>query len=227
MINLLHLLRSRLTVFSVILALIAGIWLTSRSNRKLRADKSRLSHALVVSGDSLKHYRNSHGNLVSKIGVIELEKKELRRLYEAGQYEWIRQFESVNKRLKNLEMAQSVGVKVTERISSGMVAIDSLRVESGLDTIRIQAYKLQYATDFTTLRGIVTIDSSAHFSGDLEVKVPLQQVITTYREGWKLFGKRRSWLPFGRRRYETEVMSLNPNAKIDHIETIYLNGKKD
>lgn len=218
----LNIIRSRLTILAVTCGLGFLLWQAWSQINELKKDKSRLNHALVVKSDSLEVYRNENGMLVYKADAMELKAKEFRQLYETGQYEWIRQFESVNKRLKNLEAAQSIDVKITERIETGL--IDS--VSTVLDSIGTKAWKLEYRTEFTTLSGIVTIDSSANFAGDLEVKVPLKQVITSYREGWRLFGKRRKWLPFGPQRLSTEVLSLNPNAKIDHIETIYIDGKK-
>lgn len=205
-----------LAVFAV---LVLGLGLYTihlkNQNNKLKKENRSYVEFNQVFQDSLKITKTKLNTEAVKVKVANMELSTIKKMSEDQRLEFIHQFESVNRKLKNLEAAAKVNA--TSRISIAAPLRDTLIV---VHQDSASARHFHYKDKYNLVQGIVYSDST---SLSVITEVPLEGVVVTERDNWRLFGKERKWLPFGRKRLVAEFTSPNQNVRITDIKILVVN----
>jgi hypothetical protein len=198
---------------AVIIALMGTLWIAKSQVDKLRNEKNQAIAYIKAGNDSTTYYRNAHGIEVAKNEVLDLTVRNAKDLQDDERLAWIRNFESVNKRLNNIEQASRTTMQIVGdfKIPLGDTTIVNI------DSTITRARKFDNHNEWFRIKGIVTSDSIVTTP---YIPVPLESVIVWERKH-KFLGIR-----FGKKQYSSETSSPNPYVHILKHEVIRIGKKK-
>ena len=177
--------------------------------------------------DSLRYFKNGWGRETARSAVLDLTLRNAQRLQSDERLAWVRQFESVNKRMNNLEsatrtVAQAVGsftmpLKDTSLILSGWLNDSTwLALGDTADRAPTPARVFDNTNEWIRVRGIITDDT---VTVRVNTKVPIESVVVFERK--KVLG-----LKIGRKQWFQETASPNPYVRITESTVIRVSKRK-
>lgn len=200
----------KIILICIILSLAGGLFVTLRHMEKVKTERDQAIDFNNIR-DSVMYYRNKVGQEVARARVSELSASNALAMLDDERLVWIKNFESINKRMNNLEQASR-----TIAVAMGKFRIP-LR-DTTIVTVdgSVKAKTFDNHNEWFRIKGMVLEDTVVTTP---IIPVPLQSVITWKRKH-KFLGIR-----FGRRQWFTETSSDNPYVKITLHEVIRV-GKK-
>jgi len=160
----------------------------------------------------LKKYVNDNGNLVTRTQSLELQNKTIQQLASEGQLKWLNEFDGLKRNMKNLESAFKLQAKAGDSINVKLQQLQMMYVDANGDTVIYQGVKFKYDDKYASLKAVQISPDSARVT--YNIQVPLSGALY-----WK-----RKWF-LGKRRYQAEMVSENPNVTLDSIITLQVKKK--
>lgn len=198
-----------------LILLVSGQWLYIQNllskNDSLKKENKSLIDFNEVFQDSLQVTTTKLNTSAAKVKVVSMELETVQKMSEDYRLEFIKQFNSVDKKLKNLEAAAKVNA--VNRISIVSPLRDTVFIYK--DTVAGKVFS--WSDDYNKVEGTILRDS---ISIDLESQVPLEGVVAWERDNWKFFGKKRKWLPFGKKMSVAELTSPNKSIQITEVRIL-------
>lgn len=180
--------------------------LQSGKIRRLTTEVSQAVKFATATSDSVTHYRNKAGIITARAQVLELSLGLTQDLVSSQRLAFVKQFEGVSKRLKNLEMATSTTAVLAAswRLHGRDTTISrAINGRDTLETVRFYSYS-------DSLNSAVLIGDSL----SLKIIVPIQSALFWQRPK-KFLGIR-----YGRKKWVSDVASTNPFVIIKQHEVI-------
>ena len=178
-----------------------------------KQDKDNLVQ--LTSGKDLiiKKYQNQNDHLVVRTSQLEFENKTVKQLAEEGQLKWLNEFGGLKKSMKNLESAYRLQSSVIDSIGVKLEQMQGYYINDKGDTVIFQGVKFNYQDKYTSLKARQINPDSAIVT--YNIKVPLAGAVF-----WK-----RKWF-LGRKYYQAEMVSENPNVSIDSVVSLTIKKHK-
>lgn len=181
-------------------------------NEKLKNENKSLLEYNEISRDSIEYTKTKLNTEAAKVKVVSMELKTLRKVSEDQQLQFIKQFNSVNRRLDNLYAAAKFSA--TSSISIAAPIRDTLVVLPDFPEGLTKRY-FEWRDEYNFLEGVLSKDSA---NINMICRIPVEGVVIEERDKWRLFGKERKWLPFGKKRIKAELTSPNRSARITDVK---------
>lgn len=168
--------------------------------------------------DSIEYFKNAWGRETARSAVLDLTIRNARRLQSDERLAWVRQFESVNKRMNNLESATRT---VARAVGEFKIPIDTTTQQgwTWLDDstwLQPNVRTFDNHNEWIHIRGTITADTVVVYA---DAKVPIESVVVFERK--KFLGLR-----IGRKQWFTESASPNPYVKITESTVIRVGKRK-
>ena len=179
----------------------------SQKNKKDIAETERDQAVSIAtsSKSELTRYVNSLNNEVAKTKSMEISLSNINRLIDTKDMAWLKQFESLRKKYKNLESAMSVSASF-----QGDSIIKRTVYVPCADTLEVFRY---YVHDEFNFIDAIVLDTPV-----FEVRVPIHVA--------NLWGRKKFiGLRIGKKEWFTEVPTPNKLIRIDSLVS-YTTGKK-
>jgi hypothetical protein len=199
----------------LLILLIAAVGIADYYRSKYEIEKKEKESVVALTahqGLIIKDYKNKNDQLVTRATALEFENKTVRELAESGELKWLQEFEGLKKNLRNLESAYRLQTKVVDSVKVKLQTLQLFYINSHGDTIIYQGMKFNYEDKFASISALQVTPDSLHVK--YSVDVPISG--TLY---WK-----RKWF-LGKKTYQAEVTSANPNVKISDVITFKTNKK--
>jgi hypothetical protein len=208
------LLKTKLLIGTSALILIMGaiIFFGYRQNHRLRLERDQAISFDLARQDTVKQIRQENGKLVSQVEVQDLTIRNTRQLQSDERLTWITQFESVNKRLNNVEQASRFTAKVVANFKIPLRDTTIVMADSTVQHIRT----FDNHDEWVRVSGVIMPDTIEVIP---YVKIQIKAVLLWERKH-KFLGIR-----FGKKEYFAEGMTDNPYATITGMEVTKI-GKK-
>lgn len=189
---------------------------------KLQQVKTERNQAIEFSNaraDSIDHFKNLWGRETARVSVLDLTVRNMRRLQSDERLAWVRQFESVNKRMNNLESATRT---VAKAVGEFKIPIDTTARKdwTWLDDstwLQPNVRTFDNHNEWIRIRGTITADTVVVLA---DANVPIESVVLFERK--KVLGMR-----IGRKQWFTETASPNPYVKITESTVIRVGKRKN
>jgi hypothetical protein len=181
-------------------------------NDQLKDENKSLIEFNEVFQDSVEVTTTKLNTQAAKVQVVSMELETVRKMSEDYRLEFISQFNSVHKKLKNLEAAAQI--QAVNRISIAAPLRDTIFIDS------LAGKTFKWTDQYNQVSGAILKDSIAI---NLISQVPIEGVVIEERENWRLFGKERKWLPFGKKRLSAELTSPNRSVQITKVSLLDVN----
>ncbi len=156
---------------------------------------------------TIKEYENDNGKLVTRVKSLEIQNTTIKQLADAGQLDWLKEFDGLKKNMSNLESAFRLQAKAGDSINVKLQQLQLTYINEHGDTIMFQGVKFKYSDKYANIRAVQISPDSANLVYDIQV--PVSGV---------LYSKKKWFL--GKKRYEAELITDNPHAKLDSIITL-------
>ncbi len=208
----------------LVLATIASAWLGNHYRRKFKNQKEETESLILFQSElqrEVETYRNKYDQAVARNEAIKFETATIKELVKKGELQYLKQFEGLNKRLNNLESTMQTNAEVIKTFGTDLG--DTIIYIN--DSVANQVETFHFKDDYLEAKGLIYQDSLR--MENLVMQVPLNQVVYWERQHWKLFGKRRGWLPkwFSKKKYISEVTSPNPDVSITELSFLQVRKK--
>lgn len=191
-------------IFAFLAAFCAIIYLWVRADY-LKEEKSRYKANFEVSRSELLYERTAKGELIARVGALELDNAELRH----GFREVNQTLKDINVKLRHMESYSATSTETTYNFHT------AFRDSVIRDTVQIE--KLEYRTEWVDLE-IFKAGDLAEVS--LQTRDSLIQVVHWERT-------RGFWfVRWGRKRFTQTIKSSNPDSKITYSELILPRKRK-
>ncbi len=194
----------------VIIALIisgVAIWVLVKQLNKAKDEAAQQRNNYEVAESGLQNYKVQDSLNAVKIGALELEKRQIREMYDGKLLETLR---AMDVRLRKLESISLISTETQTNVNT------YFHDEIIRDTVPVQhaQYRSKWL-DFDIWKGVNDSALVKSVSRD-----SLIQTVEWYREGFWLtrFAKPK--------RYEQKIMSANPNSKIKYNRFIIPDKRK-
>jgi len=200
--KLLKLLKSKYTYLAVLVALVVYLLAALKTTRE-KYEKASVNQETLL--DSIKFYKTSDSLNAVQVGVLTLNSKEFTKFKE----DLKKELKSTN--ADKVNSASTVATKTT--IHTKEVVRDSIIYLH--DTIQIPSKVFTYNTQWTSVKGIIYKDT-------VDLSIQNRESLALYRSYQR---KKFLWfkLPksiFGYKKETIDVVSRNPNTKIESIQVI-------
>jgi hypothetical protein len=205
--------KAILILSAIIIGMSGAMVIAWRQLNKARDERDQAVEFNNIRDDSLQYFRNKAGHEVARAQVSELSASNARAMLEDERLAWIRNFESVNKRLNNIEQASRTTAVAMGNFRIPLRDTMILNIDSFLTKVKT----FDNHNEWFRIRGMVLEDTVVTTP---IIPVPLQSVLTWQRKR-KLLGIR-----FGRKQWFSETASENPYVKITKHEVIRVGKKK-
>jgi hypothetical protein len=183
-------------------------------NDQLKRVKTERNQAIsfnIARQDSVKIIKQENGMLVGRIRVQDLTLRNAEQLMQDERLSWIRQFESVNHRLNNIEQASRTTVKI---VGNFKIPLRDTVVHRGDSVFQVRTFDNH--DKWFRVSGIImpdTVEVIPHL--DLQIR----SVIVWERR--KFLGLR-----IGKKDYHGESSTDNPYATISGMEITRIGKRK-
>lgn len=216
---------------------------------KVKTERDQAIEFSNAKDDSLQYFKNVWGRETARVSVLDLTVRNMRKLQSDERLAWIRQFESINKRLSNLESATRLKAELDETFliplvpSEGNIVLSDPQ-EAGedrqfpTDSIWLDDAKwmigpwgraytylyppLEFNNHNEWIHVYGTISRLDTVEVTVDVTVPIESVVLWEKK--KLFGVIPN--PFARKRWFMEAASPNPYVKITESTIIRTSKRK-
>jgi hypothetical protein len=196
--------KTKITLLSICLLLLAGNALLFRSLKKSKKDTNRLEKSFEISQKDVVYYKDLNGKLTAKGEVLELKHSELSKI-----------FPQILTEIENLKIKKRRVSQYSETIiHQDKEIITELRDSIIYDTIKVKVFDYQDA--YYNVNGNIQNDSVRM---DIHSSDSLIQVVY---KGERLYPKR--WI-FSPRQLEQVIQSKNPSSTIIYSKTIQISKK--
>jgi predicted nuclease with TOPRIM domain len=206
---------TRLKFIFILTAIIAAMGFTVTSlikeNRKLRQDKRHIAKVLVENQQELAYVKDKLGNEVATSEVKDIRIKDLNNIVnnlKDERLQWITEFEGLRKNLRNLELATKINTETILKFETGFDPEVTIVYQG--DSVKARPFT--YTEPYFYQSGLVLQDRLIVDS--LRVEVPIDGIVLWERKH-NFLGIR-----WGKKTYESQFRSKNPNARITGFEQI-------
>lgn len=155
----------------------------------------------------LKKYVNDNNHLVTRTQALEFQNSTMQKLAEEGQLKWLQEFEGLKRNMKNLESAYKLQAIAGDSVNAKLNKLQLLYVNDAGDTVFYQGIKATHKDKYADLKVVQVSPDSVRFV--YKIQVPLSGAVY-----WK-----RKWF-LGKKIYQAEMTSENPNVVLDSIVTL-------
>ena len=150
------------------------------------------------------HYINKYNQEVAKVKQSEISQDNLKRLLETRELNHLKNFESINKRLSNIESFQTISMSVRG---------DSIKLVPVFLKDSLRAFRWEIKDEYNDISAIV-LDSPK-----FKMDIPLHAVAIWQRK--KFLGLR-----IGKKFWSTEAFTPNKLVRIDSITSFSVIKRK-
>lgn len=191
----------------LVTAMGAAIFLLTKQNQRLRLEKNQAISFNLAQFQKIQQYKTDSGKLVSRIQNQELTINNLRNLIDDPRLSWIKELESVNKRLNNVEQVSQYTAEV---VGNFKIPIRDTTIYVNDSTFKIRTFDNH--NKWLRVSGVIMPDTIEVIP---YVKVNVKSVLLWERSKWpsQKFGVR-----IGKKTYYSEAMTDNPYATITGME---------
>jgi len=197
----------------VIILILAYAWgvtqyaLKQKEQRELaETERDQAVSFATQQKEEVTRYKNAYNNEVARVKDTQITLDNVNRLIETKELSWLKQFESLNRKYKNLERAASIAMSV----NSDSIKVITVTAPCENDSIKLFRYYIHDEYNF--------IDAVVLDTPDFEIRVPLH--IAYLWERKKFLGLR-----IGKKEYFNEVVSPNKLISIDSLVS-YTTGRR-
>ncbi len=178
-------------------------------------ERDRAQNNYNISTDSLNTFVDRSGKQALKIDELQLTKNEIEASKDSIIQKLVRENTNLGNKLKNT--SQLINIKTIAKDSIILVLKDSI-IYRQRDTITQIANYSDFWLDINLnlLEDVIELDYT--FYDDLIISV-----------GWhrkKLKFPPWNWLGFGKKIYDADIKSLNPNSNIIYSKNVVITGKR-
>ncbi len=217
----------QIKIISILGGAVILLWVTlALLIKRLDTVKTQRDQAIEFSNsrqDSLEYFKNAWGRETARSAVLDLTLRNAQRLQSDERLAWVRQFESVNKRMNNLESATRTVARTVGTFSIPTQPVDTTGFDKWWnDSTFWQTEDLALTRTFDNrdewirLQGTITDDTVVVRANAL---VPIENVVVFERK--KILGLR-----IGRKQWFSETASPNPYVTITESTVIRVGKRK-
>ncbi|MBS1489692.1 MAG: hypothetical protein JSS93_04130 [Bacteroidetes bacterium] len=156
-------------------------------------------------------YKNKLGRETAKTELLDLTLRNTRELRDNERLVYLGQFAGINQRLNNLDEMSQIHLRFFRNFKLPLRDTVMLNIDSTLLPAKVFSYKDSLNIVQGTIQG-------KEIQPHIEIKVPLQGVVYWQRK--KILGLR-----IGRKKWYSDITSVNPFVKITSQELIRVNKK--
>jgi len=156
--------------------------------------------------EEVTRYKNAYDNEVARVKDAQITIDNVNRLIETKELSWLKQFESLNRKYKNLEKATSIAMSFRSD------SIKRITITAPCENDSIKLFRFYVHDEYNFIDAVV-LDTP-----DFEIRVPLH--IAYLWERKKFLGLR-----IGKKEYFNEVVSPNKLISIDSLVS-YTTGRR-
>lgn len=208
------LLKTKLMIGMGALILIMGT-LLAFGYKKMAVLKTERNQAIkfdLARQDTLETYKNKLGITIARAEIQDLTNRNLRKLQEDERLFWIKQFETVNNRLNNVEQASRFTATI---VGNFKIPLRDTTIVVNDSTFTVRTFDNH--DQWLRVSGVVTPDTIEVIPN---VKIDIQSVLVWQRR--KFLGLR-----IGKKEYFAEAKTDNPYATITGMEITKIGRKRD
>jgi hypothetical protein len=175
--------------------------------------------------DSVEYFKNAWGREAARVEVRDLTIRNMNRMHTDERLSWIRQFESVNKRMNNLESATRTVARVVGEWEVPITTPDTPRVVDDWSWVNDTTWLIpdirlfDNRDEWIRIQGTITADTVVVHA---DAKVPVESVVVWQRK--KFLGLLRMW-PAGKEWF-SETASPNPYVRITESTVVRVGKRK-
>jgi len=192
---------------AVAVAAFVGLPYYYRQAQLYKDRTEQVTQYALIARDSAIVYKNKFGDAVSQVETARLDAHNMKALKE-DLAEITDRFNSINKRLANLEYASKVtlsAVTTLEGVSKDtVVMIDSVEVPA----FQFSAFDQYYKVEGLVIPSLKKVTVTPSFSAEI-------YAVTYWKRKHKFLGIR-----FGRKEYKSEITSNNPYVKFSDYKVV-------
>lgn len=194
-----------------IIALIASLTFAQKRIQTLKIDRDQAIAFNNARADSLERYKNKYGIVVSRAEVLDLSLRNMQKMREDERLFWLREFESLNKRLNNVEQASRVTAEI---VGNFKIPIQEVPIYRGDSLFQVRTFDNE--DPWLRVSGVILKDSIEVIPN---VKLDIKTVFLWERK--KFLG-----LKIGRKEFYAEVLTDNPYATIRSVEVTRVSRRR-
>jgi hypothetical protein len=184
--------------------LILALWIYWKSNKRLRAENSRLTHSIQNLGGTITYLKGENGKLIAQTDMLSLRLEEIKSLFP----EKLQAFKSLQVVPSRVKQVSTVGMVTQKTILT--ILKDSII----LDTILVRVF--HYSDSWLELDGIAVGDTQ-------KVRVRLSDtLVQVVFKGERI----KPWLwVFSPRKLQQRAQLSSPYSNIYYQQSIDIQGK--
>lgn len=197
-----------------------------KENVELRSERGQLIKVANDSGRIARTYINLFGQEVSKNHVLDLSLRNARDMRNSQELAFLKQFEGVNKKLNNVELALKIQAGVIINLKLKNDSVPQFKWPAAINsdsTARFFSYGDPSSKDpalkYNLINGVSVADST-FLEG--ESQAPLDGAMYWHRKHHFIFKK---W-QFGKKEWDSELTCANPWVKLTNHEFIRVLKKR-
>ncbi|MEH0156418.1 DUF6549 family protein [Limibacter armeniacum] len=194
-------------IFALLLLVCWALWIQVQRNSNLKDGYEQMTVLANDARGDLQHYKNKLDYQVSLAETLELDYKTLKNAKENQRLQFLHKFNDLKKKLRRMESAAELDAQLDQFFAAPIT--DTVKILL-MDTVFMPVQKkiALYHDDYTRFAAIIN-DSTGMVEVGYTAQVPIDLVIY-----WD-----RKWF-LGKKHFQTEVISENPNIIFKDINTI-------
>lgn len=197
----------------LIISLIGAVSLLRDQLAQTKSDNRNLINLYSAESQKVQHYTSKLGQEVANNKAVVLSNKAMKDLMDNQEMQWLNNFKDLKRSLKNLEVAQRITANAYDSLKVLLEDTTKFYIIPTGDTVKFKAVKMRHRDKYASIRAEQITPDSGVFV--YHVEVPIDGAIY-WTQKWFL----------GKKHYESEFTSENPNVTITKLQTIKVTRRR-
>lgn len=202
-------------LIAIIVAISAAFWILFEAYQRKSDQLDRANNNINILTDTANYFKDKTGQQALRIGELQMTRNEMLNSKDSVIQKLVNENYNLGNKLRRTE--QLLNIKTEIRDSAILVIKDTI-IPRKMDTITKIASHSDGWLDLKMSLLKTTVELDYSYRDDLIVS------IGWHREKKKFF--LYNWLGFGRKVWDADIKSMNPNAKITYSKYIRMTGKR-